>query len=59
MNKIEIFTADNFELLENIDGMGMVCFEKETKTPYIDRKARIFEAGIHRGKPYTEGDIDQ
>ena len=59
MNKIEIFTADNFELLENSDGMGVVCFEKETKTLYVDRRARIFEAGVHRGNTYTWSDIDQ
>lgn len=27
--------------------------------PYVDKLARIFKAGVHRGKPYTEADIDR
>lgn len=26
--------------------------------PYIDKYARLFKAGTHRGKPYTEADLD-
>lgn len=29
------------------------------KIPYVDKLARIFKAGIHRGKPYTQADIDR
>jgi len=29
------------------------------KIPYVDKLARIFKAGIHRGKTYTGADIDR
>lgn len=27
--------------------------------PYVDKLAKIFKAGVHRGKPYSEADIDR
>lgn len=27
--------------------------------PYVDRRGKLFEVGVHRGKPYTEADLDR
>lgn len=27
--------------------------------PYVDRRGKLFEAGVHRGKVYTEADLDR
>ena len=57
---VACFSSDRFEVLQDTkDGLGVVHFDKDGVTPlYMDRKARVFIAGQHRGRDYSESVLD-
>jgi hypothetical protein len=52
------FSSGQFTLLEDPE-LGIVNFDKENNPLYVDRKARVFVAGVHRGRPYATADLDE
>ncbi|GEM_PF-2276470 len=57
---IACFSSDHFEVLEDTsNGLGVVHFDKDGVTPlFMDRKARVFVAGFHKGQDYSEPVLD-